>query len=320
MISTQGTIPFPAADSEAVMVLATNLTRMAVLMEANVQAYSRGVVSTVDSRRWSGAAADGFAAASRRRTDHAARAAASLRAAGEALVRHGSVIYQTSQAYETAAVGEQYLRRNYPTAAREITASMEAEAHNLASLYRSVEAIAPVIQEAINEFSQMINRANVDAIRPDVQREIDGEKGIGLIDIPIVGRAAVLDRIERGTLTPDPASRLGAYAATVGYPPGSTGNAVHRAIGTIYGTLGTLGEEQIGTVFNSPQARELFDKPLTEQTSRQIAEIEYGYWTRVREANGFSVGGNLGSAVNPTVRDFLQRELFATKAKAPGAK
>jgi hypothetical protein len=158
----------------------------------------------------------------------------------------------------------------------------------------------------------MTVRAKVDAARPSVQRQEQFENFFDFTTDSVAGRPITLGRIERGTLTPDPNSRLGAYAATVSYPPGSVGYAVHRAIGSIYLSMGTVGEEQIGMVFNSAEARALFDKPLTEQTSRQIAELEYRYWDNARQKNPYSVGGQLGSAFGPDARDRLQRDVFGS--------
>src|SRR5207253_1978977 len=116
--------------------------------------------------------------------------------------------------------------------------------------------------------------------------------------------------VDRGKLSPDPMSRLGAYAANRGYAKGTVGHAVHDAIGTIYATFGTYGEENIGVIFNSPQAKALFADPVTSPSSRRIAEIEYAYWQRVLREDPTSGGGRLGSAFPPMVRDFLQRDVF----------
>jgi nucleoid-associated protein YgaU len=120
-----------------------------------------------------------------------------------------------------------------------------------------------------------------------------------------------LQRIDAGDLTVDPKTRLGAYAATAGYRDGTVGAAVHNAIGTIYGTLGTVGEEEIGTVFNSPQARALYNKPVDSDASRQMAELEYAYWSRISDQKPDSTGGKLGSMFSPAFRDFLQQQLFS---------
>jgi hypothetical protein len=317
MIRTRGSVPYPAADAERLAALAHNLSRVARLLESNADGH-RQAARSVDSR-WTGQAADAFTESAERRAEQASRAAASLTAVGAALSSHAAAITNTSHAYEVSAQAEQHLRRHSPTAVQAIEATMHHQVNSVVALNNSSASITPVLREAINEFFQMTSRANVDAVRPEVIRATADDNALGWDDVfARVGgapaeRPLTLDRIERGTLQPDPGSRLGAYAGTVGYPPGSVGHAVHRAIGSIYLTMGTVGEERIGTVFNSPEAKALFDKPLTRETSRQMAEMEYAYWHRRREENGWSVGGQLGSAFNPTVRDFLQRDVFGSE-------
>lgn len=119
-------------------------------------------------------------------------------------------------------------------------------------------------------------------------------------------RAADLQAIDKGELVPDPGSRLGAYAATAGYPAGSVGSAAHRAIGAIYMAAGTFGEERIGTVFNSEEAKALFPQSVNSPASKQLATVEYNYWAAARADDPWSAGGNMGSAFNPTWRDRIQ--------------
>jgi hypothetical protein len=130
--------------------------------------------------------------------------------------------------------------------------------------------------------------------------------GLGPV-IVVVARGEQLQGIDEGRIHPDPNSRLGAYAATAGYPPGTVGHGVHGAIGAIYLTLGETGQEQIGTVFNSPEAQSHMGHPITSGHSRAIAQLEYDYWRSVRANDWFSVGGQLGSAFPPGIRDDLQR-------------
>lgn len=106
----------------------------------------------------------------------------------------------------------------------------------------------------------------------------------------------------------DPNSRLGAYQATGGYRDGTVGQAAHNAIGQIYAMGGTIGEDQIGTVFNSPEARALYGDPVDSPSGLRLAEMEYDYWRGQQELGTF--GGGLGSSVPPETRDWLQRETF----------
>lgn len=123
----------------------------------------------------------------------------------------------------------------------------------------------------------------------------------------IAARAANLQAIDKGELVPDPGSRLGAYAATAGYEPGTVGSAAHRAIGGIYMGFGTFGEERIGTVFNSPEAGALFGQSVNGPASGQLAQLEYNYWDAARTADPWSPGGQMGSAFSPGVRDTIQQ-------------
>jgi hypothetical protein len=131
--------------------------------------------------------------------------------------------------------------------------------------------------------------------------------------VHIFHRNEDLSRVDGGTLVPDPKSRLGAYAATRGYPPGTVGDAVHNAIGFIYDVFGTYGEEQIGIVFNAPQAQGLYKDPVDSPSGYKMAQIEYAYWRRARHEDSTSGGGLLGSAFPTTVRDYLQRHYFKTQ-------
>ncbi len=120
----------------------------------------------------------------------------------------------------------------------------------------------------------------------------------------------VLAAIDRGEVQPPRDSRLGAYAATRGYPQGTVGRAVHNAIGTIYVSLGNYGQENIGRVFNSAEARALYNQPVASCAGYQMAMLEHAYWDAVRREDPSSPGGNLGSMFNPRARDLLQRNVF----------
>jgi hypothetical protein len=106
----------------------------------------------------------------------------------------------------------------------------------------------------------------------------------------------------------DPNSRLGAYQATGGYREGTVGHSAHNAIGQIYSMAGTIGEDQIGTVFNSDAARALYNQPVNSAASRQLAGMEHAYWSQQQEQG--TLGGHMGAAVSPETRDWLQRETF----------
>lgn len=132
-----------------------------------------------------------------------------------------------------------------------------------------------------------------------------------LVDASDILVTRTLSRVDSGALTPDPDSRLGAYAAMRGYPAGTVGNAVHNAIGTIYVTFANYGQEKIGRVFNSPEARALYGQPVASCAGLQMAQLEYQYWQDVTSEDGFSPGGRMGSMFNPAVRNLLQTHVFA---------
>lgn len=136
--------------------------------------------------------------------------------------------------------------------------------------------------------------------------------GLQKLEDTLTGTGPISDlrAIDEGRLKPDPDSRLGAYDATKGYKEGTVGHSVHNAIGTIYAALGTTGEEKIGTVFNSPEAKKLYDQPVNSDASKKIAQMEYDYWAKTRKDNPWSVGGFLGTQFGPGTRDWLQKNIF----------
>lgn len=119
-------------------------------------------------------------------------------------------------------------------------------------------------------------------------------------------RAATLVGVETGMINPERSSRLGAFEATAGNERGTTGRAAHNSIGGIYMLLGNFGEDQIGNVFNSREARQEFGQSLSNGSSRRLAEMEHGYWDRQRQESG-SAGGYMGSAFSPQARDMIQQ-------------
>ncbi len=104
-----------------------------------------------------------------------------------------------------------------------------------------------------------------------------------------------------GRLSPPMYSRLGAFQATLGYAEGTVGRGANRAIAAIYIALGTMGEDQIGVLFNSEEAKALFPKDGCGPASRQLAELEYAYWKGQN-----TIGGYMGSSFPPSVREAIQ--------------
>jgi hypothetical protein len=311
MITTQGSVPYPRqADAEQVMTLATNLIRIADLLDSNTRQYARAVSAALGGNSgWTGRSATAFERAMQRRAERSRRSTQSARAVGEALIRHGRAVDVSVRQYEANARAEGQLRERSPNAKEAIDATIVGQVQAVRALESSASAVMPVVREGIKQLLDLTNRAAAESAN------LANPNGTITAPTPTGDPTDVLARINAGTLQPDPNSRLGAYAATAGYPPGTVGEAVHNAIGTIYRVLGNAGEEQIGTVFNSSEARSLYGRPLTPQTSRQIATIEHSYWERVRAADPLSLGGNLGSAFGVGSRDLLQRYLFSTQPR-----
>jgi hypothetical protein len=311
MIATQGSVPYPRqADTEQVMVLATNLLRIADLLDSNARQYERTVSITVGrTRGWTGDSAAAFERAMRGRAEQSRQSTQSARAVGEALIRHGHAVDQSVRQYEANARAERELRHRSPDAREAIDGTIVGQVQAVRSLAASASAAVPIVREAIKQLLRLTNRAAAESANPANPGTIASTRSLA------ADLSDTLTQVNAGTLRPDPNSRLGAYAATAGYAAGTVGEAVHNAIGTIYVGLGTGGEEQIGTVFNSAEARALYAKPLTPETSRQIAGIEHAYWERVRAENPLSLGGNLGSFFDVGTRDFLQRHLFSTRPR-----
>ncbi len=123
-------------------------------------------------------------------------------------------------------------------------------------------------------------------------------------------RMQTLRDVAARRVRPAPESRLGAFAATSGYPQGTVGYAVNRAIGLLYITFGTYGEERIGTVFTSGAAIRYYNDPVRGPSSQLVARMEYNYWARVKNEDPWSSGANIATAFDPKSRDWLQREVF----------
>lgn len=123
-------------------------------------------------------------------------------------------------------------------------------------------------------------------------------------------RITELVAVAKGGKTVHPDSRLGAFKATLGYCPRTVGDAVNNAIAILYVALGTYGEERIGTVFSSPAAKRLYPDSVQSDSSRQVARMEYDYWSRVKKEDPWSSGSTIATAFDPKTRDWLQKMVF----------
>ena len=135
--------------------------------------------------------------------------------------------------------------------------------------------------------------------------------GAGLGVGTVASRCNELENVANGDREVAPESRLGAFKATLGYDRGTVGYSVNRAIGLIYLGMGTFGEERIGEVFNSEQAKEHYPNPVDGPSSLVMAEQEFSYWSEVKRGKPWSPGAQIATAFPPEVRDVLQREVFS---------
>lgn len=108
----------------------------------------------------------------------------------------------------------------------------------------------------------------------------------------------------------NPSSRQAAYIATQGYPPGTVGWTLHRAIGAIQSTLGSFGEETIGDLFTSKQAVALYSQPLNSKTSMAAAQMEYAFWSASWDDHP-SIGAAIALSFRPSVRNQIQLLVFS---------
>ena len=123
----------------------------------------------------------------------------------------------------------------------------------------------------------------------------------------LADRTATLMQVEAGVIIPDSESRLGAFAATHGYPQGTVGHAVHLGIAAIYMSLGDAGQETIGRVFNSPEARALYSQPIDSDANLSMARAEFGYWNNVLKEDPWSMGANIATQISPELRALAHR-------------
>lgn len=75
---------------------------------------------------------------------------------------------------------------------------------------------------------------------------------------------------------------------------------MHRSIGAIYLSLGSLGEELTGKVFTSAEVMALCNKPVDSAAGRAVAQMETDYWNKETDPNSF--GGRWGRSVTADER------------------
>lgn len=107
----------------------------------------------------------------------------------------------------------------------------------------------------------------------------------------------------------DKSGRLGAIIATKDFNYTQVGAGAHIAIRGIHLFFGNIGEQEIGTVFFSPQVQEILKQARTIENNKKLGLLEYIYWNSQRY-RGKTYGDEamiiFGANVGPTTRAYLQ--------------
>lgn len=107
--------------------------------------------------------------------------------------------------------------------------------------------------------------------------------------------------------TTDPDSRLGSYEITAGYPEGTVGNTLHRAIGSIYTLLGSIAQDDVGKLFRDPSMVSLYSLPVDSWAESQVNDQEYLFWASKSPED---LGRRMATIFSPSVRRWLQIHIF----------
>lgn len=82
--------------------------------------------------------------------------------------------------------------------------------------------------------------------------------------------------------SPPKQARIGAFAATFRFPPGSVGSGTSGAIQAIHSVFGSFGEARIGNYFNLPMVQQFLAKPIGNiGANTLVASGEYRYWCKI---------------------------------------
>lgn len=82
--------------------------------------------------------------------------------------------------------------------------------------------------------------------------------------------------------SPPKQARIGAFAATFRFPPGSVGSGTSGAIQAIHSVFGSFGEARIGNYFNLPMVQQFLAKPIGNiGVNTLVASGEYRYWCEI---------------------------------------
>lgn len=103
--------------------------------------------------------------------------------------------------------------------------------------------------------------------------------------------------------------RIGAIIATKDFDYTQVGAGAHIAIRGIHLFFRNIGEQEIGTVFFSPEVQEILRLKRTMENNRRLGCLEYEYW--ISQKNSGNTYGDKamifwGSNVGPDARAILQ--------------
>lgn len=126
----------------------------------------------------------------------------------------------------------------------------------------------------------------------------------------VASRYKDLGAVSRGELETTAGSRLAAYKATSNHDRGSTGRAVNNAVGMFYTVMGRTGEDNVGHLFNSPEMKKHFSKPVRSDAPLQLSKLEHSYWKNQWKNEG-TIGGLMGQTFGPSTRDLALKHIFS---------
>jgi len=101
----------------------------------------------------------------------------------------------------------------------------------------------------------------------------------------------------RGSYAPLQDIRIGAFAGTLKFAPGTVGSGTNSAIQIIHSIFGALGQEAIGGYFNHPRIQQYMAKPVSNRLANTaVAAGEYKFWCNVQKAYYAKFIGDFSSA------------------------
>lgn len=116
-----------------------------------------------------------------------------------------------------------------------------------------------------------------------------------------------------------PDGRLGAMLSSQKFEEGQVGYGANPSIRGIHTVFGNVGEQGIGSVFNSPEAQRLMASPSTFKNNRALGQLEYDYW-KSQVGQGETWGDEamirFGAAVPPGMRAGIQMGMGAARGVA----